>query len=191
MVALADSVLDEILALQITIAWAGEHGDPPRLRWWNTDLVDEAAGGDLFRRLLPRTGAWASLASVREVARRVDASLRHALGEADRVRTVFSHGFELDERLDDRLRDLKRRGVARDSLPWPLSFERFSLSDLRTAFRHGPGGAPEYVVVAGGRQLKQPPPDAPLLAARHLAAVLFATDPVPAKYPLAFYRAKA
>ncbi len=33
--------LDEVLALQVTIAWAGEGlWSPPRLGWWRTDLVD-------------------------------------------------------------------------------------------------------------------------------------------------------
>lgn len=187
---IVESTLDEILAVQITVAWAGEEAQPQRLRWWNTDLVDAEAGGDLFSRLLPRTGAWAALASVREVARRVDALGRQHLGEPDQLRTMFSLGFELDERLDERLRDLKRRRASVDALPWSVSLDRYSLPDLRAAFRHGPTGAPDFTLVAGGRQLKGPTPDSPALVARHLAAVLFATDPMPEKYPLAFYRAK-
>lgn len=191
MVAVADSTLDEILAAQITIAWAGEEAVPQRLSWWKTDLIDPDAGGDLFHRLLPRTGAWAAFASVREVARRVDALGRQQLGEPDQLRTLFSLGFELDERLDGRLRDLKRSRDLSDALPWPVSFERYSLADLRAAFRHGPSGAPEYTVVAGGRQLKGSAPDSPALLVKHLAATLFATDPMPSQYPLAFYRTKA
>ncbi|WP_395830945.1 hypothetical protein [Archangium violaceum] len=42
------STLDTILALQLTVAWAGEgRCEPARLGWWQTDLVDEAGGGDL------------------------------------------------------------------------------------------------------------------------------------------------
>lgn len=191
MVAIAESTLDEILAAQITVAWAGEDALPKRLNWWTTDLVDVAGGGDLFGRLLPRTGAWAALASVREVARRVDAIGRQQLGEPDQIRSLFSLGFELDERLDERLRDLKRSRDASDALPWPVSFERYSLPDLRAAFRYGPNGAPEYTVVAGGRQLKGSAPDSPALLVKHLAAALLATDPMPDKYPLAFYRTRA
>lgn len=187
----AESTLDEILASQITVAWAGEQGQPPRLRWWNTDLVDPDAGGDLFARLMPRTGAWSSLVSVREVARRVDALGTQHLGDPDQIRTLFSLGFELDERLDERLRDLKRRRAGLDALPFPVSFERYSLPDLRTAFRHGPNDAQIFVPVAGGRQLKDPAPDAPGLLVKHLGAALFATDPMPAKYPLAFCRVRA
>lgn len=78
--------------------------------------MDEAGGGDLFRRLMPRTGRWSALASVREVARRVDALARQPLGEPDQLRTLFSLGFELNERLDERLRDLKRREAVDDAL---------------------------------------------------------------------------
>ncbi len=48
--------LDAILALQLTVAWAGEGlADPKRLDWWRTDLVDPMGGGDLFARLFPKT----------------------------------------------------------------------------------------------------------------------------------------
>ena len=43
---LTHAQLDEILALQLTVAWAGEAaGEPPRLGWWKTDLVDKEGGG--------------------------------------------------------------------------------------------------------------------------------------------------
>jgi len=49
-----DAILDTVLALQLTVAWAGEGlSEPPRLGWWQTDLVDELGGGDLLARLLP------------------------------------------------------------------------------------------------------------------------------------------
>lgn len=185
---IAESALDEILAMQITLAWAGERGEPQRLNWWNTDLVDDAAAGDLFARLTPRTARWAALASVREVARRADAAGRNALGDPDLVRSAFAMGYALDERLDDRLRELTRRGAPLDALPWPVSLERFSLTDLRAAFR---ANAAEYLVVAGGRQLKTAPTDAPVLAVRHLCAANLAGDAASEKYPLAFYRVKA
>src|SRR6187455_1033423 len=53
--------LDEILSLQLAVAWAGEAaGEPARLGWWKSDLVDGEGGGDLFARLVPRTAKWAS-----------------------------------------------------------------------------------------------------------------------------------
>ncbi len=186
----AVSTLDEILALQITVAWAGERGEPKRLGWWNSDLVDPDAGAYLFQKLLPRTGRWAVLATAREVARRTDEAGRLRLGDPDHVRTLFALGFELDEQLDERLRELVRRGASVDSLPWVVSFEQDQLDDVRAALRHGPSGAPPFRVVAGGRQLDALP-EAPALAARHLAAVLVAGETWPGEYPLAFFRAKA
>ena len=79
-VRLRPAELDEILALQFTVAWAGEAaGEPPRLGWWKSDLVDPEGGGDLFARLVPRTAAWASLALVRLAAQGVDAAARDPL----------------------------------------------------------------------------------------------------------------
>jgi len=101
---LSAAQLDEILALQITVAWAGEAaGEPARLGWWKTDLVDPEAGGDLFARLLPKTAAWASLALVRDAARRVDEGAREKLSRGDAVWSLFHLGFSVDEQLADRL----------------------------------------------------------------------------------------
>jgi hypothetical protein len=101
---LAPTQLDEILALQVTVAWAGEAaGEPTRLGWWRTDLVDREGGGDLFGRLAPRTGAWTSLLLVRAAARKVDEAGRESVARRDRLWTPFHLGFELDEQLDDRL----------------------------------------------------------------------------------------
>jgi len=101
---LTPTQLDEILALQLTIAWAGEAaGEPARLGWWRTDLVDREGGGDLFTRLVPRTAAWAGLIFVRAAARRVDEAARERVARGDALWTPFHFGFELDEQLDDRL----------------------------------------------------------------------------------------
>ena len=54
MAPLSDEALDAILAVQLTVAWAGEgRSDPPRLGWWETDLVDQDGRGELLKRLLP------------------------------------------------------------------------------------------------------------------------------------------
>ena len=96
--------LDAILALQLTVAWAGEAaGEPPRLGWWKSDLVDPEGGADLFTRLVPKTAAWASLVLVREAARRVDEAARQKLATPDAAWTLFHFGFATDERLADRL----------------------------------------------------------------------------------------
>jgi len=57
----SDSSLDAILALQLTLAWAGGRCSPRCLGWWNTDLVDESGGGDLWACLPPQTHASAGL----------------------------------------------------------------------------------------------------------------------------------
>lgn len=77
-VKLADpAVLDEVLSLQLLVAWAGEgKTDPPRLGWWRTSLVDEFGGEDLFARLMPRTWRWAVLEAARTAARIADAEAR-------------------------------------------------------------------------------------------------------------------
>ena len=49
------SEIDRLLTVQIAVAWAGESGEKPRLRWWKSDLVSEFGGQDLFKRLLPHT----------------------------------------------------------------------------------------------------------------------------------------
>ncbi len=101
-------ILDIILGLQFRVAWAGEAlCDPPRLRWWRTDLVDPMSGGDFLRRLAPRTHRWASLEAVREAAGLTDLKSRKLLADPDSARTLFSWGFELDEMLADRIREQK------------------------------------------------------------------------------------
>ena len=112
-VSLAETALDAILTLQLAIAWAGEgRCDPPRLGWWQTDLTDPDGGGDLLRRLLPRTHAWAGLEAVREAARRTDARLRTSLAHPDQLRTINFLGFEVDERIPNAMRSRTRASDA-------------------------------------------------------------------------------
>lgn len=69
--AAVDADLDAILAIQLTVAWAGERiSGENRLAWWRTELTDPEAGGDFLARLLLHTHAWAGLAAVREATRR-------------------------------------------------------------------------------------------------------------------------
>ncbi len=135
--------LDAILALQLTVAWAGEGlADPKRLDWWRTDLVDPMGGGDLFARLFPKTHRWASLEAVRKAAIQVDREARLGLAKPDQVRTLFFWGFALDEKLMERLAPHKQSGEV------------------------------PYRVVPGGRELTGAVPDTPELRAQCLAAAL-------------------
>ena len=115
-------VLDKILAFQLLVAWAGEgRSEPKQFGLWDSDLVDQAGGGDLLARLAPRTRVWSSLELIQEAARRVDAKARGKHGDPDKLRSLFFLGFELDEKVSDRLAELKRAGKApEDVLPLPL-----------------------------------------------------------------------
>jgi hypothetical protein len=176
-----DNAIDAILAMQLTIAWAGEGR---RLAWWDTDLIDEAGGGDFLARLLPQTHAWASLEAVREAARRTDAKSRGKMADPDRLRTLFFLGFEADEQIGDRLSALKREGrtpTASLPLPLPLTSD-FSKEKLIGVLRSGDAS---FNIVPGGRQLKGVKPDAPEVVVSCLAAALV---PLADQYPLPFYK---
>lgn len=180
-----DDALDAVLALQLTIAWAGEgRCSPRRLGWWETDLIDEAGGGDFLKRLLPQTHAWASLEAVREAGRRTDAKARAKMGTHDGMRTVFFLGFEVDEQLNDRLAALKRGGrPPSEALPLPLKLAADFSREKLSGVLQGPEVA--FTVVPGGRQLKGARPDSPAALVRHLASALL---PLADQYPLPFYK---
>lgn len=182
---LPPSTLDTILTLQLTVAWAGEASCvPPRLGWWRTDLVDEAGGGDLLRRLLPRTYRWAALEAVREAARRADAAARAQLPDPDAARTLFSLGFELDEQVAERLAACKaEEGLPEEALDFAVDLAvPFDAELLAVALRRP--DAPGHTVVPGGRRLKGAMPDSPELAVRNLAASLL---PFADQYPMPYY----
>lgn len=194
---LSDATLDEVLAIQMTVAWAGESGADPlpgvkaRLGWWRSDLVDEMGGQDLLRRMFRRTGAWAALASAREVAASTERTLRQHLGEGDQVVSLFNLGFAADEALTHRLRTLKRLQADTDTLPWRVPLQNFSVETLQTAFCGGRWAQTEFAVVAGGRLLRGAPPGDLRETVGRLAAATFLSSPLPPHYPMAFYRTAA
>ncbi len=179
-----DETLDAILAMQLTIAWAGEgRCSPKRLGWWDTDLIDDAGGGDFFARLLPQTHAWASLEAVREAARRTDAKARGKMADPDKMRSLYFLGFEVDEQLGDRLAAHKRSGKKPAEvlpLPLPLTAE-FSKDKLVATLQ---GDVP-FATVPNGRQLKGQRPEAPDALVKRLAAALV---PLAEQYPLPFFK---
>lgn len=180
-----DDVLDAILATQLTVAWAGEgRCAPKRLGWWDTDLIDEAGGGDLLARLLPQTHAWAGLQAVLEAARRVDAKARARMVAPDGVRSLFFLGFELDERLADRLASLKRgQRAPHEALTFGVDLRAdFSTEKLVVALRRE---KPRVEPAPGGLELKGAPPEGADEVVRNLAAALVRLQK---EYPLPFYR---
>jgi hypothetical protein len=182
--------IDSILALQLFVAWAGEgRSEPKRFGWWDTDLVDSAGGGDLLARLAPRTHAWASLELVREAARRVDARARGKHGDPDKLRTIFFLGFELDERVGDRLAELKRLGGAPEKalpLPFQLGAEFSKEGVVEVLSKAGKVAFDKVPPV--GRQLKGAAPAAAQDMVQQLAAALV---PIADEYPLPYFKVGA
>lgn len=180
---LSDETLDAILAVQLTVAWAGEgRCAPRRLGWWDTDLIDDASGGDFLARLLPQTHAWAALEAVREAARRTDAKVRAKMAEPDKVRTLFFLGFEVDEQVGDRIAFHKRSGVLPAQalrLPLPLTAS-FSKDELVSHFSDDVS----FTTVPNGRQVKGKAPASPELVVQRLSAALI---PLADQYPLPFF----
>ena len=182
---LLNSALDIVLALQFTVAWAGEaRCEPERLGWWETDLIDEAGGGDFMQRLLPKTHAWAALEAVREAARRVDAEARANSPTAATLRTLFYLGFEVDEQINARSRVLKGSGARPASvltLPLPLGAE-FDPGRLTTVL--APEGAVSFESGPLGRRLGKVAHETPAQMAQQLAAAL---TPLSETYPMPYY----
>ena len=183
------STLDAILALQITVAWAGEGlSEPPRMGWWRTDLVDIDGGGDLFHRLFPKTNEWASLEGIREAAIRADRQKRAELAQSDRVRSLFFWGALIDEQLSERLDDLKKHSgpsLPETALSLPLSFKKaFSQEGFEAVLRF-PEGQIDYKIAPAGREIKIEPTDSIKSCAKKLAGALL---PLSSDYPMPFYR---
>jgi hypothetical protein len=178
------SDVDAALTAQVVVAWAGEKGEESRLGWWRSDLVSEFGGVDLLRRLLPHTWQWAVLQGAREAARRKDAELRRQDHDHDRIVSLFSLGFELDERIEERLQDLKRLGrEPAQALPGlAVVKEDWFQAGKDQFWRWVDGhGRVETVVSAVGRRLKGSPPAAVDQLVRRLVAGL---APVAESYPL-------
>ncbi len=179
---LSSTELDEILAIQLTVAWAGESaGDPKRLGWWKSDLVDAEGGGDLFKRLIPKTAIWASLGLVRKAAMRADELAREKLAHGDRVWTLFHFGFAIDEQLRDRLAwHRNHQNVPADCLGahyWMGSdWSKNAFESLMTGL-----GKAKVQVTPSGRQLDAA--SKPVEAARLLGAALL---PLTGEYPLPY-----
>jgi hypothetical protein len=178
---LSNDDLDYILAIQFSVAWAGERGsDPERLGWWQTDLIDEDTGGDLFARLLPRTKNWAGLSLARRAAVRVDASARTLVPNGDQVRSLFHFGFEIDEQLCDRVAEHRRHErLPKDALPLVFAVN-YAWSKTAFAERWGRLATVKCEATSVGRRLKAKNLSA-IEAARQFAAALF---PLHEKYPL-------
>src|SRR5262245_19296944 len=154
------SELDQILATQLALAWAGEAGEERRLGWWRSDLTSEYGGEDLFRRLLPRTWRWATLQGAREAACRWDAEARSRDHDPDRILSIFRLGFEADERLDERFQELKAAGKDPfEALPALAEVVSEGWKPAKFADWVRGHGDPDVVTAPIGRRLKGEPPE--------------------------------
>lgn len=182
------SQIDELLSAQLIIAWAGESGgdDERRLGWWRSDLISEFGGQDLLERLLPHTWRWAMFQAVREAARRHDEKIRAADHNPDRLQSLFSLGFEIEERTDERLQDFKRSGkTPEECLP-----ELKAVLDAgwsRDAFANWVArrGKVDYTVQPAGRRLKGKMPESLSDTTSRLIAAL---APIDEAYPMPHFR---
>ncbi len=180
------SEIDLLLTAQLAIGWAGERGEVRRLGWWRTDLASEFGGRDFFSRLLPHSWEWAIFQSFREAARRRDEELRKQAHDADRIISLFNLSFEIDERVDERLADLKRAGRPPvEALPglaevMAESWDKEHFAEWVQA--HGKAG---FVQAPIGRRIKGTVPDSLELLVRHLIA---ACSPLTDEYPMPHYR---
>ncbi len=178
--------LDKILELQLAVAWAGEAStDPPRLRWWRTAMNDEFQGEDLFRRLAPKTWRWAALESARQAAKRVDDRHRRAADDADHLLSLFRLGFEIDEQLDDRLRQLKQSEVPPSEVFPDLTELMSEWSPDRFGTWLATHTESKFTATATGRRLQGEKPTQPSEVAEKLVAAL---RPLADEYPLPYFR---
>lgn len=174
--------LDHALTAQFVVAWAGETGEEGRLKWWRSDLVSEFGGEDLFKRLLPNTWDWAVLQGAREAARRHDADRRAKDHQPDRLMSLYSLGFELDERIDERLQELKRSGrVVSEALPGLVEIVGENWEPKSFSTWIGARGKPTAETVPSGRRLKGEPPGG---LRQTIDALLANLAPLPDEYPL-------
>ena len=185
--AIAPEELDIVLMLQCLVGWAGEGlTDPPRLNWWSTQLLDEWGGEDLFKRLLPRTFEWALLEATRKVAIQADRRKRTSLAQPDRVCTVFFWGFEIDEKLEERLL-LHKQNCSQpyDVFDFPLVLKKdFEEKAFEQAVQKL-NLEVKYKIVPEGREIKGEIPESIADAAKNLVSGLI---PFSDKYPMPFYR---
>ena len=183
------SEIDHALTAQFVVAWAGETGEEKRLGWWRTDLVSEYGGKDLFRRLLPNTSEWAVLQAAREAARRKDAELRRQDHDPDRILSLYNFGFELDERIEERLQDLKRSGnTPYEALPglndgMQITWKRDRFLDWVRGH-----GEIETTATPSGRRIKGDPPTNLDQLVRRLVSAL---APLADSYPLPHFKREA
>ena len=135
-------------------------------------MCDEFGGEDLLKRLAPKTWQWAVLEACRAAAKKVDDAARSSSEDADHLISLYRFGFEVDEHLDDRLRELKLSER-------PPSEVFPDLADLmkewsRDSFQSwvASHGEAQFTATATGRRLRGEMPSDTSDAAKQLVAGL-------------------
>jgi hypothetical protein len=190
---LSSEELDEILSIQIAVAWAGESSEDSRLGWWDTDLISEYGGGDFFKELAPSSWKWLCFKAAREVARRKDNELRRRASQPDEVYTLYHFGYEIDEQLTQRLDELIHHQHPVETLLQKSHFytsvpeEEDWAQEKFEAWLKGLVDATTNIESVG-RVMSGPDremPGQPLVRAKKLARALL---PLSDEYPLPHYR---
>jgi hypothetical protein len=179
---ISDESLDAIIALQMTIARAGEL---ERLSWWNVDATDIRGGGDFFTRLVGESSGIAAIDTAIAGARHHEEKLLSHLPNKDRFVTLFHPDFELHLQLRERWNHLTRNtdtiaGYMASLMDHHSTFDRPALESLLKSFPR-----PPFEISTIGLQIKGTPPGDPLVCMQQLAALLL---PIRDKYPLPFYQ---
>lgn len=180
------SEVDFLLTAQLGVAWAGEEGEEPRLGWWRSDLASEFGGEDLFRRLLPSTWRWATLQGARAAAMRRDHEIRTHDHDPDRLLTLYNPGFEIDERAEERLQQLKRSGQdPMMALPGLSDAIAPTWEETRFADWVSGHGETEFAASPVGRRIKGSFPRTLDFMVRRLVGALY---PLAQDYPSPHFR---
>lgn len=180
------SEIDGALTAQLAVAWAGELGDPKRLGWWRSNFVSEFGGEDLFKRLLPSTWEWAVLEAAREAALQKEAELLRMDPEPDRIVSLYHLGFAQDERISERLTDLKRAASKpNEVLPGLAEVVGQTWKQQNFFDWVESHGSLDTVATSIGRRLKGAPPSSLQQKVSHLLSAL---APSSDQYPLPHFR---
>lgn len=187
---LPPSEIDQLLSAQLIVAWAGEKGDSDepssqRLGWWRTDLIGEGAEYDL-KELLPNTWRWAMLQAVRHAAKIHDASVRAKDHDPDRLLTLYSLGFVIDEKVDERLVQLKQnRSELADALSDVAALIDEGWSQELFVTWTEKHGKETFSSVPAGRRLKGKPPER---LSEILSRLVVGLAPLADKYPMPHFK---
>ncbi len=164
-----NTVLDQILELQIKIARAGE---TERLSWWNVDATDIDGGGDFFKRLVGKLSEMSALETTLVGARLLEKEKISKAGIGFEILSVFNPGSEITIQLARRWDQLKINpdiipAAIKALLAHDLAFDKAEFqAELETYKR------PSHERTALGRMVRGQLSENPLERVQQLASLL-------------------